>query len=445
MCNVMKIAFVTLPRTHGFALTEDCCWGLTRARYLPAALLASASQVESSFFFDLSIEPPENLELLKPDLIVYSLFPYLPTIAGLLHSIMSKVCEGVPKIVLAVPPGYMEDYARLEPNPFCVVYSEPEAVFSDFHVTSKEELVEWRSGSRGTAWVDEAGFHRTEPMRTCIHAIKGTDWDLVPPSYWFHYDRVIYQISRGCPWRCNFCVWGGSTVTDLTFRMRPAEQVASDLTKLRETASRYMYGVAAIPLQTLSAQLTTDSRWIQEYHALMEDRPYPFQGNINLREVTEEKLELLSQAGMNLFFAGLEGLTDPLLRRMNKPHSFEDVIESIRILNESGVNYSLKLISGGYGETQSEIRECLDNIEVMRRRGIGHSKIVMGGPIVYYKGTVIAENPPEELAYDMRHKGLRQRYIHADEWITVRRKLRDYNLLDRVNSDYPVRRLKRPI
>ncbi|MCK4265907.1 MAG: hypothetical protein KAX31_01405, partial [Thermoplasmata archaeon] len=281
----MKVAFVTLKpikvisasvsnnrkKTEGhtedaFALAEDCCWSLTRNRYLPAGLLACASQMEDAFFFDLSIEPPESLELLKPDLIIYSLFAYLPTIAGLLHSTMSKICKDVPKIILAVPPGYMEDYARLEPNPFCVVYSEPEKVFADFQ---GDDLIEWRANAKGTAWVDDTGFHRTEPLKTCIHDIKGTNWDLVPSSYWFHYDRVVYQVSRGCPWRCKFCVWGASTVTDRTFRMRPAEQVATDLTNLRETIDKHLKLLDPIPLQLLSAQLTTDIRWIREYHSLM--------------------------------------------------------------------------------------------------------------------------------------------------------------------------------
>jgi len=400
--------------------------------------------MENAFFFDLSIEPPENLAMLKPDLIVYSLLPFLPTITKDYHSFMASICRDIPKIVLAVPPGYMEDYARLEPNPFCVVYSEPETVFSDFHVTSKEELLEWRSHSKGTAWVENGEFQWTEWLKTSIHKIKGTNWGLVPSSYWVHYHAVIYQITRGCPWGCNFCVWGGSTVTDRTFRMRPAGQVAADIISLRETFSKYLNLLQPILLHTLNAQLTTDIKWVEEFHFLMQDQPYPFWGNINLRELTEENLELLIQAGLNGASAGLEALTDPLLNRLNKPHDFEDIIRSIKLLNEADANYSLALISGGYGETKGEIRECLDNIEIMAKRGIDHSNIIMGGPIIYYKGTVLGEDPPEMLAYDLRHKGLRQKHIHVDEWLRVRGKLKDNNLLFVRRSTYPVKRLKRP-
>ncbi len=434
----MKVAFVTLKpievnrpdAKYALTMTEDCCWSLTRIRYLPAGLLAAASQMEDAFFFDLSIEEPENLELLKPDLIVYPLIPYWPTLTKIFHSTMSNICKDVPKIILAVPPGYMKDYACLEPNPFCVVYSEPEAVFSDFHVTTKDELIEWRAHSKGTAWVEDKIFHKKESLKTCIHEIKGTNWDLVPPSYWFHYQCVVYQISRGCPWACSFCVWGGSTVTDRTFRMRPAEQVATDLVNLRGTVNKHLRLLHPIPLYTLSAQLTTDIKWLRDFHSLMRKHPYPFQGNINLHELTEEKLELLTQAGMNAFSAGLEALTDPLLKRMNKPNGFEDIIRSIKILNKADVNYHLTLISGGYGETKEEIRESLDNIEIMNKRGIDHARITVGGPVIYYKGTAISENPPEELVYDSLHAGFRQKHIHVAEWIEVSKKLREYNLLD---------------
>jgi len=146
---------------------------------------------------------------------------------------------------------------------------------------------------------------------------------------------------------------------------------------------------------------------------------------------------------MNGFCAGLEALTDPLLKRMNKPNGFEDIIRSIKILNKADVNYRLTLISGGYGETKDEIKETLDNIEIMNKRGIDHAKIVVGGPIIYYKGTVIGENPPEELVYDSRHAGFRQKHIHVKEWIEVSEKLREYNLLDE-SFTYPQKRLVDP-
>lgn len=429
----MKVAFVAPPKFNVYALSEDCCWGLCESRYLPAMLLAAASQMEDAFFFDLSIEPARNLELMKPDVIVY---PLIPQQAGnAFHSLMSEVYRDIPQIVLAVPPGCMEDYARMEPNPFCVVYSEPEKVFADL----EGDLIEWRDGSKGTAWMD-GDFHKTAPLKTCLHDIKGTNWDLVPPHYWFYYDCVIYQVTRGCPWGCNFCVWGGSTVTDRAFRMRPAEQVVTDLSSLKSTMDKFVMNLHPLPLQLLSAQLTTDIKWLSEFYSL-GGSSYPFFGNITLNDLTEEKTELLTRSGMKGFFGGMEALTDPLLKRLNKPHDFSDIVRSINILNRADVDYSLNLISGGYGEEKHEIKESLTNIEIMNKIGVTHASIAVKGPIIYHKGTEITEDPPGELVYDKLHHGFRQKDIHVAEWVEVRRKLMKYNLLDKTERHYFAERL----
>ena len=233
--------------------------------------------------------------------------------------------------------------------------------------------------------------------------------------------------------------------------MRPAEQVVTDIANLRLTMNMYVKLLHPPPLQLLSAQLTTDIKWIREFHSLAQiavdtcgtGHPlHPFFGNITLNALTEEKTELLSQAGMRSFFAGAEALTDPLLKRLNKPHNFEDIIRSINILNEADIIYSLNLLSGGYGETEREIKESLDNIDLMSKE-IDQSNFAPGSPVIYYKGTAIGEDPPGELIYDARHNGFRQKDIHVSEWFEVSKKLREYDLLDKTRPPYPVERLTR--
>ena len=437
----MKVAFVNPPKLYGhFLQAEDCCWGITPEANLPGGLLSCASQMEDAFFFDLGLESPEKLASLKPDLIVY---PTFVRFALEIHTKMAKVCKDIPKITIALPPGYMEDFAKLEPNPFCVVYSEPEKVFSAL----EGDLVEWRSGSRGTAWMDDEVFHKTAPLRGCLHEIKGTDWSLIPPRYWPHYWQAVYQISRGCPWRCHFCVWGGSTVTDRTFRMRPAEQVATDLINLRDTANRYRdtnNTIAPIKLYTLSAQLTTSIKWIRAFHSLMKDRPYPFKGNVNLRELTPENIRLLNKSGMTTTSAGAEALTDPLLKKLNKGQSFEDIIRGIKILNQAGAGaWYIIHLKNGFGETKKDIAETLANIKVMKERGIKHSRFHIGTPILYYKGTVMAERPPKTLVFDHRFGAFRQKNILIDDWLKVKAKLLELNLANPNDPHHPIERLDR--
>jgi radical SAM superfamily enzyme YgiQ (UPF0313 family) len=416
-------------------MSDECCWGITGEPVLPANILAAASQTDNAFYFDLAIDPPEKLAAMKPDLIVY---PIVTKFKHRIHRRISKIARNVPKIAIGNPPGYMEEFAKMQPNPFCVVYSDPEKVFKDFHLV--EDLHEWRANSKSVAWVEDGEYHQNEPSRTCIHEIKGTNWNLVPREYWPHYLEVIYQITRGCPHRCSFCCWGASTVSDRTFRMRPAEQVATDLTKLREIANRDRE--TPIHIYALNAQLTTDMKWIKEFHALTSDDPYPFKGNINFRELTAEKHQLLSESGMTTTSAGAEAITDPLLEKLNKCHDFEDVVRSINILNEAGAQYILHLKSG-FGETRRDIRETLDNIIELRRRGIRHSRFHIASPIIYYKGTEIRKAPFKTIVYDPRFGAPRQKDILIDEWLHVKNVLQKLNLLNLKDPQYPLRTLNK--
>jgi len=423
----LKVVFVNPPkldRGH-WVIAEDCCWGRGNVLNLPAASLASASQLEGSSFFDLSIDRSEKLTKMKPDVVVH---PLEPQFHNEIHRKMAVTCRKirkgkgrVPQIVISVPGGYMKDYAHLKPNPFCVVYSEPEKVFSSLaNVQTWDGMIEWREHSKGVAWVDDEGeYHKNPPLKNCLHNIKGTDFNLVPRHYWRYYRKVIYQITRGCPYRCSFCVWGASTVTDRTFRMRPPEQVAEDLNKIRN--------IKKLPLYLLNAQLTTNMKWMQEFRSLMKDNPYPYKGNINLKELTEEKLKILMESGMTNTSAGAESLTDPLLKKINKCHTFNDIIRSIKILNKSKIEYWLHFLVG-WGETIKDINETLDNIDKMKKSGIKITRLHSIGPLIYYKGTDIRKNPPCELVYDPKHGEKRMKNIPR-QWNKVKAKLQLFNYL----------------
>ncbi len=424
----MKVVFVNPPkisRGH-WVIAEDCCWGKGNVLNLPGASLASASQLKGSSYFDLSLDPPEKLTGIKPDVVVH---PLEPQFHREIHEKMAVTCRKihkgpgrVPQIVISVPAGYMKDYAQLKPNPFCVVYSEPERVFSSLNnVQTWSDLVEWREHAKGVAWVDDEGkYHKNPPLKNCMHDIKGTDFNLVPRHYWRYYPKVIYQVTRGCPYRCSFCVWGASTVTDRTFRMRPAEQVAEDLNQIRRIARKRP------AIYMLNAQLTTNIRWAREFCSLMSDNPYPYKGNVNLRELTEENLKILMKSGMTNVSAGAEALTDPLLRKVNKCHTFEDMIRSIKILNKSKIWYWLHFLVG-WGETSKDINETLVNIDKMKRAGIKQTNLSIDGPVIYYKGTVIRENPPCELVYDPKYGENRMKNI--PDWSKVIDKLRNAKYL----------------
>lgn len=411
----LRIAFVVPPRlkSGAFIEAEDCCWKAANRRILPAMLLACASQVENSVFIDLTIDNPRALEKIKPDAIVY---PVIWRYYEDMMLRMAKIMRRTPHIILPIPPGYAESLAGTAPPlvgrvpyPFCAVYSEPERVFADFDAKGMGGLREWRRTAKGLVWRDErAGIgHKSEPLPTCLGNIKGTDYHLVPNRYWKHYGLAIYQVTRGCPYRCTFCVWGGSTVTDRTFATRPAAQVAADLKQLRRLANKGrrlpVGNPEPIPLYILSAQLTTNLRWIKEFHKQMKRAPYLFQSNVNLFDITPQKIKLLVEAGMRHTSAGLEALSDDMLTRIGKRHTFDQGIRGALILERSKVKSYTLHIRSGYGEQPEDLEKALVNMRRMYDAGVRRCRMNFG-PLAHFQGTALEENPPCRTEQDGRYE-----------------------------------------
>lgn len=391
----MRIAFIAPPALADgrFVEAEDCCYAATTARVLPAMLLACASEAKRAghevAFVDLSIISPETLRKFCPELAVYPL-EWLNHAEE--HRALARLCGAVPRIVIALPAGYASDYAQLTPSPFCVAYSEPERVIAGLPQDAAG-LRGWRENAGGIAWYDGAAsvvnypegiVKYSPPLPTCLHELGPVDYSLVPVRYWQHYGTAVYQATRGCPYRCTFCIWGGSTVTDRTFRMRPAAQVAGDVRQMKDAATAA--GAEPPPLYILCAQLTTNLRWLREFSAAMEDAGYPFVSNVNLREVTDEKMVLLRKAGMTQASAGLEATSDELLAMLGKPYAFAQAMAGIRVIAESGMPCKLHLRSG-FGESAGQVAAAIEGLREIAALDAGNLSMNLG-PLIHNKGTV---------------------------------------------------------
>lgn len=403
----LRVAFVQPPPLANgmFIEAEDCCWGSTGKHVAPTIMLSALSQMTDAHFVDLSMQRTKTQEMarlkrLKPDLLVY---PTIWVLHTQMMEAMSVVLPRVPRIVIPFPFGYATELATMKPWPFAVINSEPEAVFAalDKHEGS---LRGWRASARGIAWCDKEGLHNSGHLLNCIADLKPTDYAAVPWHYWPRYSVALIQVTRGCPYHCTFCVWGGSTCTDRTFKMKSPEQVAGAMQDLRRTINRAkdmpINTPEPIMLRLLSAQLTTSLKWIKGFHALMHRDPFPFQGNVNLRDITEEKIRLLMEAGMYSAAAGFEGLTDNAMWAMHKPHTFEQALRGALILERSGIKYKLNF-RYGYGETREDVEEAFVNVRRIYEAGIRRPRSRLA-PLVFYKGTVMGDYPPCETMQDPR-------------------------------------------
>jgi len=400
----MRLAFCSPPligRRQKSVEAEDCCWGIG-SQVLPAMLLACASEAKRAGhdvrFIDLSIDKPDVLRQFKPDTVVHSLaWQWHQAV----NDAMARICGKTKRVILAVPPGYAQHYAK---DTGCsVAYTEPERALLDIL----------------------AGELRQGIYPNCLADLGPTDFSLVPAHYWQHYAAVIYQVARGCPYRCRFCVWGGSTVTDPTFRMRPAQLVADNLRQLREITVKALGKPLVAYL--LAAQLTASQKWVEAFHAVMAREPYPFQSPLNLNDLTVNKVRMLKECGLTSTSVGLEAVTTPMLKRLGKPYTFERALHGLLTMQEIDIKWRAH-IRYGVGESAEDVQEAVQNVHAMRRAGLRKLRVDFA-PIVHYKGTRIEAEADYELVQSPGHTEYCPVMAHPPDWTPFMDALRQYNWL----------------
>lgn len=429
----MRIAFVNPPRISRKRAVEaeDCCWG-AGPLVLPSLLLNCATEAETSghevAFVDLAIDPLGVLTEWTPDLVVHALaWQWWQEV----NRAMGEACRGTSRLVLAVPPGYSMRYLLDDKHvPFAVAYSEPEAVVASLPL-EEGDLMTWRDNAPGIAWRDRIGIlRRSDPLPNCMGRLGLTDWSLVPDHYWPHYRAVVYQVSRGCPYRCKFCVWGGSTITDRTFRMKPPEHVALDLRVLQ--VQRALHTGKPLPLYLLAAQLTSDAGWLTTFHHKMAPNPCLFQSNVNLADVTPENLGLLKEVGLVSCAAGLDGASDGVLRLMGKPYDMAQAVQGLVAMQNAGLLKRTR-VRYGMGEGPGDVMEAIGWLDHMREAGIRRMRVAFA-PIVHYEGT----RAYREAAYDLAELPGRDVpcLVQADppDWSPYVDKLHELRWLGRVGA-----------
>lgn len=393
-----KIAFV-IP-SNELMDYEDCCWGKTNTLNSPHMLLSCASEIDGydKEFIDLRID---DIKKIDADIIVYPLV--FNTEYKKMHNRMKEICDGK-HIVISIPSGYAEDFAELDV--FCVVYSEPETVIGK--IGSFDDLGDWRNSVDGICYND-GEIVKKDFLKTDIHNLRPIDYSIVPKHYWERYNIAMIQVSRGCCYRCKFCIWGGSTVTDRTQKFRGYEKVVKDIWEMRKNAGRYIFPFL------ICSQLTSDMKWLRGFHSLMKDNPLIFHSNINLFDVTEEKLRLLAESGMSNASVGLEAVTDNLLAKLGKKHTFEDIVRGLKLLDGSGIEYHLHFRTG-FGETEEDVVESIENFKRLKELDLKNILIHSFGPIIYYKGTEIFENPQCELGPSDENVGCNKIAYDVQRW-----------------------------
>lgn len=360
----MKILVLNVPPK---VQREECCWGPTgRSNSFPFLLAQIATVLEKEAdveFFDANCENAtfKDIEQMllkrKPDAVVCSLTPqYMP-----LEATISKFCvkSGIKCIGIPIPFDYAEQVIQ-KYDFYFAIYSEPEKTLLDWcRGTSLEKL-------KGIVYKAGNQVSKNPPQQLYFSRCPPINWNRFDLK---KYDSIIYQIGRGCPYGCVFCVWARKP-----WQLKPVKTVLTDLANLEQRGIWQVY--------LLCAQITTDKKWLYSFcrEKIERDLKMLWTADIRANEITRESVRMMRDAGCVGVFMGVESFNQKILNKIDKKLRVDQIVNAIKICIDEGIPLTFPIVFN-IGESENEVRKYI--------RFIRDSKIpsVGSGIVKAYVGT----------------------------------------------------------
>jgi radical SAM superfamily enzyme YgiQ (UPF0313 family) len=189
------------------------------------------------------------------------------------------------------------------------------------------------------------------------------DWGVLDMN---HYASMAMQISRGCPFDCEFC--DIIVINGRVPRVKTPEQVISEFNSLYDSGWR---GSVFIVDDNFIGNKLKVKEILREIGAWMKAKHKPFtlntEASINLAD-DDEMMKLMQLANFNSVFVGIETPSDKALQSCGKVQNVgKDLAEKVKILQRNGLQVQAGFILGFDTDT-SKIFD--DMIKFIQKSGI---------------------------------------------------------------------------
>jgi radical SAM superfamily enzyme YgiQ (UPF0313 family) len=222
---------------------------------------------------------------------------------------------------------------------------------------------------------------RAAPIRN-IDTIPHPAYDLLPMEYYINgkllnmggIDRQIAMItSRGCPFKCNFCVR-----LEKGIRFRSPANVA---TELKHVVDRYKLSYVLFYDEYFAA---TRKRVREITEAIRSiDRPIKYFCTGRLDMIDEDILGMLKDSGCVSIDYGIEQFDDAALTAMDKHLTTREIREGIELTRASGIAVCFNIIYGNVGDTKETLRKSIDFLHEHN----DYSQLRVVRPVTPYPGS----------------------------------------------------------
>ncbi len=177
------------------------------------------------------------------------------------------------------------------------------------------------------------------------------------------YASMNIQISRGCPFSCDFC-----EITSLLghkVRMKSTRQVLDELEALYEL--NWRGPVSIVDDNFIGNKKEVKDNLLPAMREWMKNHKFPFefttQASINLAD-DEELMSLMTDSGINASFIGIETPDETTLESCHKvQNKNRNLLQSIKKIQQAGMQVSGGFIVGFDSDTSSVFQRQIDFIQ----------------------------------------------------------------------------------
>lgn len=176
---------------------------------------------------------------------------------------------------------------------------------------------------------------------------EGSIWR--PPSEAY---SLILQPTVGCSWnRCTFC----TAFRDRDFRIKSIDEFRSNVDRVHPhyPNARRIFLADGNALCMPAGELVELLEHLYERFDDLE-RVSIYGGPLDVKRKTDEELEQLFNAGLDIVYIGLESGSDNVLRLVKKGATAADMVEAGVRVRKSGLRFSVIFILGLGGKELSE-------------------------------------------------------------------------------------------
>ena len=203
-------------------------------------------------------------------------------------------------------------------------------------------------------------------------------------------DTCLVEITRGCPYRCNFCYVGHNQDP---FRTRSLDSIIKIVEQKHKTIDRFGFISSAV---TSHPDINTLCKWCVDRNLRISF------SSIRAENVSSPILQLLRQSGQKTLTIAPESGSERFRKCLNKNIQNGAILETVERSLELGfTNLKMYFILGLPGEGEKEIQATVDFINQVqklfvergKKRGFLGDIIISAGFFVPKPGTPFATAP----------------------------------------------------